>query len=61
MPVSKNVKYGEISRRISAMPLEKLGSTYQWEELVQRMCASADDELREIGIKEQEELKNHKR
>jgi hypothetical protein len=54
-------KYVEISRRISEMPLEKLGSTYQWEELVQKMCASEDAVLQQIGLQELGELKKNKR
>jgi hypothetical protein len=61
MPAMNRSKYVEISRKISEMPLDKLGSTYQWEELVQKMCASEDAGLQQIGIKELGELKTNKR
>jgi hypothetical protein len=61
MPAINKSKYIEISRKISEMPLDKFGSTYQWEELVQKMCASKDAGLQQIGIKELGELKKNKR
>jgi hypothetical protein len=51
-----NLKYAEISRKIREIPLEKHGASYEWEELVQKLCASDDAGLHEIGIKELGEL-----
>jgi hypothetical protein len=45
-------KYAEIGRKMRELPLEKPDSSYEWEELVQRLCASDDTGLREIGVKE---------
>jgi hypothetical protein len=44
--------YSEIGRRMRELPLEKPVSSYEWEELVQKMCASGDAGLRDIGAKE---------
>ena len=54
-------KYAEIGRRVKEMPLEKPGSNYKWEELVQKMCISDDDGLHEIGMRELDELKQNLR
>ena len=45
-------KYAEIGRKIRALPLEKPDSSYEWEELVQKLCASNDTGLHDIGIRE---------
>lgn len=45
-------KYKEIARKIRAIPPEELNSSYEWEELVQKMCISDDDGLHEIGVRE---------
>jgi hypothetical protein len=50
--------YAEIGRKIRELPLEKHVSSYEWEELVQRLCASEDTGLHEIGIKERDALKS---
>jgi hypothetical protein len=38
------------------MPTDKTGSSYEWEELVQKLCASNDDVLHCIGVKELDEM-----
>jgi hypothetical protein len=53
-------KYAEIGRRMRAIPPEKPGPSYEWEELVQKLCISDDVGLHDIGIKELGEL-NKKR
>jgi len=57
MAMSKT-KYAEIGRKIREIPQEKPDSSYEWEELVQKLCASADAGLHDIGIKELGELEN---
>jgi hypothetical protein len=49
-------KYAEIGRQMRALPPEKSGSTYEWEELVNKMCASEDAGLHDVGVKERDEL-----
>ena len=51
-------KYAEIARQVRALPLEKTGSTYQWEEVVHKMCASDDAGLHDRGINELSKLKS---
>ncbi len=51
-------RYIEIGRRVRTIASETLSPKYEWEELVQRMCASQDISLRAIGLKEREELKH---
>lgn len=58
MMVVNNAKYVEIGRKMRELPPEKSGSSYEWEELVQKLCASVDTELHDIGIKELDELKH---
>lgn len=58
MMVINKTKYAEIGRRMRAIPLEKPGSSYEWEELVQKLCVSDDAGLHDIGIKELGELKH---
>ena len=53
-------KYAEIGRKLRQLPLEPHFSSYEWEELVQKLCASDDDGLRDVGAKELYELL-HKR
>jgi hypothetical protein len=50
-------KYAEIGRKMRDIPLDKSGPRYEWEELVQKLCASDDVWLHDIGIKELGELK----
>jgi hypothetical protein len=50
-------KYAEIGRKIREVPLEQPGSSYEWEELVQKLCASNDAGLHEIGVRELEILR----
>jgi hypothetical protein len=57
MAMSKSV-YAAIGRKIREIPLEKPVSSYEWEELVQKLCASDDAGLHEIGIKELGKLEN---
>lgn len=56
MIVINRTKYAEIGRQIRALPPEKPGTTYKWEELVNKMCASDDAALHDVGIKERDEL-----
>jgi hypothetical protein len=51
-------KYAEIGRQMRAIPPEKPGSTYKWEELVNKMCASEDAGLHDVGVKERDELRH---
>lgn len=39
------------------IPVENPGSSYEWEELVEKLCASDDAGLREIGVRELEILR----
>jgi hypothetical protein len=50
-------KYTEIGRKIREVPLEQPGSSYEWEELVQKLCDSDDAGLHEIGVRELEILR----
>jgi hypothetical protein len=50
-------KYAEISRRTREVPLEQPGSSYEWEELVEKLYASNDPGLHEIGVRELEILR----
>jgi hypothetical protein len=49
-------KYADIARKMRELPLEKHGSSYEWEELVQKLCNSSDEGLRGIGVMEFNEL-----
>ena len=55
--VMNKAKYAEIGRKIRELPLEKPDSSYEWEELVQKLCASNDTGLHDIGIRELDDLK----
>ena len=50
-------KYAELGRKIREVPREQPSASYEWEELVQRMCASVDAGLHEIGMRELELLR----
>jgi hypothetical protein len=56
MICAKNEKYAEIGRRMRAIPQEKRAPSYEWEELVQKMCSSDDAGLQGIGQKERESM-----
>ncbi len=56
MIARNTAKYAEIARKMRELPIEKHGSSYEWEELVQKLCDSGDSELRGIGIRELGEL-----
>ena len=45
-------KYVEIGQRLRKIPLDAHISSYEWEELVQKLCSSDDPALRDIGAKE---------
>lgn len=49
-------KYHEIGQRLREIPLETHISSYEWEELVQRLYSSENDGLHEIGARELYEL-----
>jgi hypothetical protein len=50
-------KYAEIGRKIREVPLETSSTSYEWEELVQKLYASDDAGLHEIGVRELEILR----
>ncbi|MDD2539809.1 MAG: hypothetical protein PHH28_02050 [Desulfuromonadaceae bacterium] len=50
-------KYAEIGRKLRNIPLEKPCMSYEWEELVEKLCASDDSGLHKIGIEELGKLK----
>ena len=52
-----NATYAEIGRKMREIPLEKTCASYEWEELVQKMCASDDAGLHAIGVRELEILR----
>ena len=52
MVVIDKTKYAEIGRRMRELPLETHMSSYEWEELVEKLCTSDDAGLRDIGAKE---------
>jgi hypothetical protein len=56
MPSNNTSKYIEIGRRIRELPQEEPVSSYEWEELVQKLCESSDTVLHEIGVKERDNL-----
>jgi hypothetical protein len=45
-------KYAEIGRRMREIPLEQPGTSYEWEELVQKFYASDDEGMHNIGVRE---------
>jgi hypothetical protein len=53
---TKEETYARIARKIREIPLDKPDSSYEWEELVQKMCDSEDAGLQEIGHKEHDVL-----
>lgn len=55
---TKNEKYAEIGRKMRAIPPEKHDPSHEWEELVEKMCASDDVRLQVIGHREHDIL-NH--
>jgi hypothetical protein len=48
--------YAEIGRKMRAIPQEKSDTSHEWEELVEKMCASGDAVLQDIGNKEHDTL-----
>ena len=55
---SKNITvYAETGHGLREIPLEIHISSHEWEDLVQKPCASDDVSLHEIGIKEPGKLK----
>lgn len=52
-----NRKYVEQARKMRKIPLEKPCASYEWEELVQKLCASENAELSQIGVRELELLR----
>jgi len=57
MIVINRTKYAEIGRKMRAIPHETPGASYEWEELVHKLCASGDAQLHEIGSRERDKLK----
>ena len=60
MASKNNTAYAEIGKRMREIPIEQHISSYEWEELVHKLCSSDDNHLREIGAKELYDLR-HKR
>jgi hypothetical protein len=58
MTNSNLTKYAEIGVKLRQLPPEAHISSHEWEELVQKLCSSDDDRLREIGNRELYELYN---
>ncbi|MEI6215065.1 MAG: hypothetical protein WCP10_13240 [Desulfuromonadales bacterium] len=56
--VDKKSIYAGIAGRIRRLPPEANVTSYEWEELVQKMSNSDDPGLREIGRDEAAKLKN---
>ncbi len=54
--VNKSV-YEEIARKMRELPVDRPDSSYEWDELVEKLVASDDVGLHDIGIKEQNKLK----
>ena len=52
MVFMNNTKYAEIWCRMREVPLEPHLSSYEWEELVEKLCTSNDAGLRDIGARE---------
>ncbi len=52
-----NNTYEEIARKMREIPQEKSCPSYKWEELVQKLCASDDARLHDIGERELELLR----
>lgn len=50
-------KYEEIAHRMRDIPPDLPATSYEWEELVQRLCDSEDSGLHEIGVRELELLR----
>lgn len=57
MIVINKTKYAEIGSKMRGLPMEKPVSSYEWEELVQKLCASDDPGLHDAGIRELDELR----
>jgi len=49
--------YAEIGRKMREMPLDTTCLSYEWEELVQKLCDSDDDGLHAIGVRELDVLR----
>ena len=52
MMAMNKTKYAEIARTMRESPLEAHMSSYEWEELVEKLSFSDDAGLRDIGAKE---------
>lgn len=50
-------RYAELGRKMRGVPPEKPCSSYEWEELVEKLCASEDARLHDIGVRELEILR----
>lgn len=56
MSCVNKTKYAEIGRKMREIPREKPVPSYEWEELVHRLCDSDDLGLHDIGARELDEL-----
>jgi len=57
MTCMSNSKYVEIARKLREIPPEQPETSYEWEELVQKLCDSDDAGLHDIGVRELEILR----
>lgn len=53
----KNQHYADLAKKLREIPPEHPCSSYEWEELVRKLCLSTDDTLHNIGEVEMESLK----
>ena len=60
MTIINRAKYVEIARKIRELPPEKHVSSYEWIELVQKLCDSDDPNLNLIGFRELDLLKSNR-
>jgi len=54
----KNQHYADLAKKLKDLPPEHPCSSYEWEELVRKLCLSADDTLHNRGAIELEFLKD---
>jgi hypothetical protein len=57
MECTNRSMYKDIARKIREIPQERNCTSYEWEELVKKMCDSDDAGLRDIGARELEILR----
>lgn len=57
MTNTNKITYEKIAQKIRELPMETPCPNYKWEELVQRLCDSEDESLRNIGVRELEAIR----